>query len=141
MFGNNWQVHSSLGFLHSKIDQAPTGFEQAVGNELNSAPSFNGSLGLSYWLNEQWKLDVSSNYVGEFYGDLNNTQERTAGDYVLTRASVNYSSEAWMVSAFVNNAFDEHGLTTRDPASTTYPNGYVAMVNPRTVGASATYSF
>ncbi len=141
MLGEQWQLHSSLGLLSSKIDQAAAGFTDAIGNELNSAPSVTGSLGLSYWLTEQWKLDVSSNYVGEFYGDLNNTPERTAGDYVLTRASVNYSSDNWLVSAFVNNAFDEQGMTTRDPASRTYPYGYVAMVNPRTLGFSATYSF
>ncbi len=141
MLNNNWQLHSSLGLLHSKIDKAAAGFDQAIGNELNSAPSLTASLGVSYWLSDEWKLDVSSNYVGEFYGDLNNTEERIAGDYVLTRASANYSSDAWMLSVFVNNAFDEYGITSRDPVSVTYPNGYVAMVNPRTVGASVTYSF
>lgn len=141
MLSNDWQLHSSLGLLDTKIDKAAAGFEQAIGNELNSAPSLTASLGLSYWLTEEWKLDLSSNYVGEFYGDLNNTEERTAGDYVLTRVSVNYSADAWMVSAYVNNAFDEYGLTTRDPASSAYPNGYVAMVNPRTLGASVTYRF
>ncbi|MEH8016769.1 TonB-dependent receptor [Rheinheimera muenzenbergensis] len=141
MLGNDWQLHSSLGLLESKIDKAAAGFEQAVGNELNSAPSVTACLGLSYWLTEQWKLDISSNYVGEFYGDLNNTAERSAGDYVLTRASVNYSADSWMLSAYVNNAFDEAGMTTRDPASPAYPNGYVAMVNPRTLGASVTYRF
>jgi iron complex outermembrane recepter protein len=141
MLGEQWQLHSSLGLLRSKIVKAASGFATAIGNELNSAPSVTGSLGLSFWLTEQWKLDVSSNYVGEFYGDLNNTRERTAGDYVLTRASVSYNSDSWLVSAFVNNAFDEEGMTTRDPASRAYPDGYVAMVNPRTLGLSATYSF
>lgn len=140
MLGQSWQLHSSVGLLQSSIDRG-IGFEKIIGNELNSAPSFTASLGLSYWVTEQWKLDVSSNYVGEFYGDLNNTAERVAGDYLLTRASINYSSEQWSLSAFVNNAFDEYGLTARDPASTTYPFGYVAMVNPRTVGLSATYRF
>jgi iron complex outermembrane receptor protein len=141
MLGQSWQLHSSVGLLQSKIDRVPLSFAKVIGNELNSAPSFTASLGVSYWLTEQWKLDVSSNYVGEFYGDLDNTAERVAGDYVLTRASVNYSSEQWSLSAFVNNAFDEYGLTARDPASAIYPFGYVAMVNPRTFGISATYRF
>lgn len=141
MLGDDVQLHAALGLLRSEIDRAPAGFASAVGNELNSAPSTSASLGFTWWLSDTWQLDLNTNYVGEFYGDLNNTAERTAGDYVLTRLSAGYHGDSWQLTAFVNNAFDEYGVTSRDPASRAYVNGYVAMVAPRTVGASVTYRY
>lgn len=141
MLGDDVQLHAGLGLLRSEIDRAPIGFASAVGNELNSAPSTSASLGFTWWLSDAWQLDLNSNYVGEFYGDLNNTAERTAGDYVLTRLSAGYHGDSWQLTAFVNNAFDEYGVTSHDPASWAYVNGYIAMVAPRTVGASVTYLY
>lgn len=141
MLGDDVQLHTGLGLLRSEIDRAPVGFASAVGNELNSAPSTSASLGFTWWLSDAWQLDLNTNYVGEFYGDLNNTAERTAGDYVLTRLSAGYHGDSWQLTAFVNNAFDEYGVTSREPASWAYVNGYVAMVAPRTVGASVTYRY
>ena len=79
--------------------------------------------------------------MDEYYGDLNNTQERKAGDYTITRATISYDTESWLISAYVNNAFDEDGYTAVEPASGRYPTGYVAVVNPQTLGASVTYRF
>ena len=141
MLGADLQLHVALGLLKTEIDRAPAAFASAVGNELNSAPTLSASIGLSYWLSDQWQFDINSNYVDEFYGDLNNTAERTAGDYLLTRLSAAYHADNWQLTLFVNNAFDEYGLTNRDPVSRAYPNGYVALVAPRTVGGSWTYRF
>lgn len=141
MLGDDWQLHAALGLLRSEIDRAPAGFASAVGNELNSAPSVSGSLGLTYWLSDAWQFDLQTTLVGEFYGDLNNTKARMAGDYVLTRFSAGYHGDSWQLTFYVNNAFDEYGLTAQEPASAAYVNGYVALVTPRTVGGSATWRF
>lgn len=141
MLGDDLQLHAAVGLLQSEIDRAPVSFASAIGNELNSAPSTSASLGLSWWLSEAWQLDINTNYIGEFYGDLNNTPERTAGDYVLTRLSAGYYQDSWQLNLFINNAFDEYGVTSRDPVSAAYVNGYVAMVTPRTVGAAFTYRY
>lgn len=79
--------------------------------------------------------------MDEYYGDLTNTQERIAGGYTITRATISYDSEHWLMSAYINNAFDEEEYTSVEPASGRYPTGYVAVVNPQTLGASVTYRF
>ena len=79
--------------------------------------------------------------MDECYGDLTNTQERIAGGYTITRATISYDSEHWLMSAYINNAFDEEEYTSVEPASGRYPTGYVAVVNPQTLGASVTYRF
>nr|WP_248290914.1 TonB-dependent receptor [Pseudoalteromonas arctica] len=140
MLGEQWQLHAGLGLLKTKID-ASTTYSDAIGNELNSAPSFTASLGLSHWFTDSFKINVSANYVDEYYGDLTNTEERIAGGYTMTRATISYDTEDWLISAFINNAFDEQAYTSVEPASGRYPTGYVSIVNPQTLGASVTYRF
>jgi len=140
MLGDQWQLHGGLGLLKTKIDES-SAFPEAVDNDLNSAPELTASLGLSHWFTDNLKVNLSANYVDEFYGDLTNTEERVAGDYTLTRLTISYDSEQWLMSAFINNAFDEQEYTAREPASGRYPQGYVGVVNPQTLGASVTYRF
>lgn len=140
MLGNQWQLHGGLGLLKTKIDES-SAFPEAVDNDLNSAPELTASLGLSHWFTDNLKVNLSANYVDEFYGDLTNTEERVAGDYTLTRLTITYDTEQWLMSAFINNAFDEQEYTAREPASGRYPQGYVGVVNPQTLGASVTYRF
>ncbi|MEZ7276462.1 TonB-dependent receptor [Pseudoalteromonas sp. 68 DY56-GL68] len=140
MLGDQWQLHGGLGLLKTKIDES-SAFPEAVDNDLNSAPELTASLGLSHWFTDSLKVNLSANYVDEFYGDLTNTEERVAGDYTLTRLTITYDTEQWLISAFINNAFDEQEYTAREPASGRYPQGYVGVVNPQTLGASVTYRF
>jgi len=140
MLGEQWQLHAGLGLLKTKIDESAT-YSDAVGNELNPAPELTASLGLSHWFTDSLKVNVSANYVDEYYGDLTNTQERIAGGYTITRATISYDSEHWLMSAYINNALDEEAYTSVEPASGRYPTGYVAVVNPQTLGASVTYRF
>lgn len=140
MLGDQWQLHGGLGLLKTKIDES-SAFPEAVDNDLNSAPELTASLGLSHWFTDNLKVNLSANYVDEFYGDLTNTEERVAGDYTLTRLTITYDTEQWLMSAFINNAFDEQEYTAREPASGRYPQGYVGVVNPQTLGASVTYRF
>lgn len=141
MLGADLQLHAAVGLLETNIDQAPAAFAGVVGKELNSAPAFTASLGLTYWLGDNWQLDVHSNYVDEFYADFSNTDARVAGDYMLTRLSARYHGDNWQLTLYVNNAFDEYGETAREPAGPAYPQGYVALVTPRTIGGSVTYRF
>jgi outer membrane receptor protein involved in Fe transport len=141
MVAEQWQLHAGLGLLRSAIDAAAPAFASAIGNALNSAPELTGSMGVKYWWSDAWQFDVSQHYVGEFYGDLANSPSRMAGDYSLTRLAMVFQQPQWQLSLFANNVFDSTGYTVRDPASPMYANGYVAMISPRTLGASIQYSF
>jgi len=135
------QLRGGLGLLDSEITDATDEYPEADGNRLNSAPGVTANIGGRYWLTHALNVDLSANYVGEYFGDFLNSEERKAGDYIIARLSTTYEQGDWLLSAFVNNLANEEALLTREPASGYYPEGYAAVVDPRTIGASVTYSF
>lgn len=92
-------------------------------------------------MNDAFSFGFSGNYVGEYFADINNTESRIAGDYVVARVSLDYQTDSWRVSGFVNNLFDEQALTVNEPASRSYPDGYAAIIDPRNIGVSVMYRF
>jgi outer membrane receptor protein involved in Fe transport len=141
MVTENFQINAGIGLLETEIKDAGEDYADATGNELNSAPKISANLGGKYWLTEALNIGLSVNYIDEYYGDFANTEERKAGDYVLTRFNVNYETENWLIAAFVNNALNEQALVSNEPVGRGYPRGYSAIVEPRNIGASVTYSF
>ncbi|WP_444894615.1 TonB-dependent receptor [Microbulbifer sp. TRSA001] len=141
MLTPSWELRAGLGLLETEITDAGADYSDADGNELNSAPNITANLGTKFWVTDALNVGISANYVGEYYGDFTNTEERVAGDYVLTRLNANYEGQDWSISAYINNVFDEEGYLTLEPVGDRYPDGYVAIVEPRNVGVSATYRF
>jgi len=135
------ELSAGLGLLESEITDAGENYPDADGNELNSSPSLTASLSTRYWFSDELSIALSANYVDDYFGDFTNTNERVAGGYTLARLNVNYELENWLIAGFINNAFDENALITREPAGGRYPDGYAAIVDPRNVGLSVTYSF
>ena len=141
MLGDDIQLTSGLGWLESEIKKANPNFGDIIGNELNSAPNLTANLGIKYWLNDAFTFAISSHYVGEYFDSIANTSDRVAGDYITSRLNVDYQNDAWRVSAFINNLFDEQALTVNDPPSYFYPHGYAAVIDPRNFGVSVKYNF
>ncbi|WP_444931881.1 TonB-dependent receptor [Microbulbifer sp. SSSA002] len=141
MLTPQWELRAGLGLLETDITDAGVDYEDADGNELNSAPNITANLGTKYWINDALSLGVSANYVGEYYGDFSNTDERVAGDYTIARLNVNYEVEDWSISAYINNALNEEAYLTVEPVGSRYPDGYASIIDPRNVGISATYRF
>lgn len=135
------ELKAGLGLLHTEIKDAGIDYASATGNELNSAPKITANLSLKYWMNNALNFGASVNFVDEYYGDINNTEERVAGGYALVRFNANYEAEQWLVTAFINNALDEKGIVSIEPAGRRYPVGYASVVDPRNVGVSVSYSF
>ena len=141
MLGESWQLFSGLGLLKSEIKAADPSYGDIVGNELNAAPNVTANLGIKYWLSDELTFGLSGNYVDEYFADIANTEERVAGDYILSRFNIDYQNDNWRISAFVNNLFDEQALTVNEPPGRGYEHGYAAVVDPRNVGVSVTYNF
>jgi len=141
MLSDNWQLLSGLGLLQSEIKSADPSYGDIIGNELNSTPGLTANLGVKYWFSDELTFGLSGNYVGEYYSDINNSEERIAGDYVISRVNIDYQNDAWRISGFVNNLFDEQAITVTEPAGRRYPDGYAAIVDPRNIGVNVTYSF
>lgn len=130
-----------LGLLDSEIKDADAAFGDIIGNELNAAPNFTGNVSAVYALTEELSLGLSGNYVSKYFADIDNNAEREAGGYFTARLNVDYETANWKVSAFVNNLFAEKEFTVREPIGPRNPQGYNAVVDPRTFGISATYTF
>lgn len=141
MLTANWQVITGVGLLDSEIKKVDSSYGDIVGNQLNSAPRVTANLGVKYWLNDAFSVGVSGNYVGEYFADIDNTESRIAGDYVVARLSVDYQKDNWRISGFINNMFDEQAMTVNEPPSANYVNGYAAIIDPRNLGVSVMYSF
>lgn len=141
MLTANWQVITGVGLLDSEIKKVDSSYGDIVGNQLNSAPHVTANLGVKYWLNDAFSVGVSGNYVGEYFADIDNTESRIAGDYVVARLSVDYQKDNWRISGFINNMFDEQAMTVNEPPSANYVNGYAAIIDPRNLGVSVMYSF
>jgi iron complex outermembrane receptor protein len=135
------KINAGLGLLETEIKDAGDDYATATGNELNSAPSVTANVGAKYWVNNALDLGISAKYVGEYYGDIDNTEDSVAGDYTLVRLNANYRIDDWKISAFVNNATDEEAIYVKGAASANYPFGYVSVSDPMTVGVSATYTY
>ena len=114
---------------------------EADGNHLNSAPGLTANLGGSYWLTPAWNVDLAANYVAEYYGDFLNSKTGKAGDYLLANLSTSYEQGSWQLAAFINNLADEEALLYQTPPNPRMPNGTAQIADPRTIGASVTYSF
>ncbi len=136
-----FQINAGLGLLKTEIKRADAAFGDIVGNELNSAPSFTGNIGARYAVTDEFSIGVSGNYVDEYFGSIDNAATREAGGYFLARLNLEYQTANWRITAFVNNAFNAKELTLREPAGGRYPNGFVAIVDPRNIGVSVTYNF
>ncbi|MCP8898466.1 TonB-dependent receptor [Gilvimarinus xylanilyticus] len=135
------QLSAGLGLLETEITDAGADYPDVNGNELDSAPGVTANIGAKYWLTDSFSIGATANYVGEYFGDFANTEERVAGDYTLLRLNANYEVGNWLITAFVNNATDEEALLSQEPVSGRYPYGYKSIVDPRNAGASVTYSF
>lgn len=135
------QANASLGLLYTKIKDAGINYTNATGNELNSAPDLTASLGLTYWVTNAFDVGATANYISEYYSSINNDKEYVAGDYTVVRLNANYEKDNWRVSAFVNNLFDEKGYTYAEGPSGTAPAGLAAIVAPRNMGLSLTYTY
>ncbi len=138
---NDLELKAGIGFLKTDIKDAGAQYASATGNELNSAPDISANLSAKYWFNDNLNVGASYKYVAEYFGDIENTEARKAGNYGLARINASYDFNNWTISAFVNNVLDKKAFTSTEPASRRYTEGYVAVVQPRNAGVSLTYNF
>ncbi len=138
----NLELRSGVGLLETKIEDAGDEYPEVDGNRLDSAPGFSANIGAQYWLTHDLDIDLSARYVGEYFGDISNSKERTAGDFVIAGLKLNYDINNWLISAFVSNLANKEARTSRQPANPARNDpAYASVIDPRTVGASVTYSF
>lgn len=134
-------LSAGIGLLRTKIKKAGDKFPEAEGNELNSAPETTFKIGMDYRGIEHFVIGLNANYVGKYFGDIENTTKTTAGDYTIVNFQTNYEKGPWLISGYLKNLLDEKAFTAQDGPSRNYKDGFVAIVERRSIGLSAQYNF
>lgn len=149
-FQANWYATDALrvDFGASTIDaqlseDAPL-LDGLKGDRLPGSPEFNANFGLQYaWAiaGRDTYVRADSIYVGEFYGDLQESEATRAGDYIKIdlngRVAVTDSLD---LDLYVTNLTDEDAYTFRG----TFDSGrsdFGFRMRPRTIGMRLHYSF
>lgn len=140
-FDNQIDLKTGIGLLRTKIKDAGDNFPEAEGNELNSAPETTFKTGIDYRGIEHFVIGLNANYIGKYFGDIENTVETTAGDYTVVNFQANYEKGPWLISGYLKNLLDEKAFTAKDGPSRNYKDGFVAIVERRSIGFSAQYNF
>lgn len=125
---NDLELRSALGWLESKID----GDDSYKGNDLTDAPNINLSAGFTHYWGDNFAWGADAVYVGEYYSDLDNSDDTKAGDYTIVDARASYTIGDLTLNAYIKNLTDESAVY--------YRAGSLASVNSsRTFGLSAMY--
>lgn len=125
------QLRSSIGLLRSEIDN----YQTSEGKDLPSAPEINASIGFTQYIGESWSFGSDVTYVGEYYSDLDNTEDYKAGDYVRTDARIQYVNGSLTIDGYVKNLTDEDIIYQINGGRSVR----ASVGQTRTIGLSATY--
>lgn len=133
--GDYWATDSlnlrgSFGYVNTEVLSDDQSFK---GAELPNAPDTNVSVGFTQYFGQNWSVGADVYYVGEYYSDLENTQEYKAGDYTTADARVQYTIGNFTLDGYVKNLTDETVIYFNNSGSR------AAVGQTRTFGISGTY--
>ncbi|RVU82855.1 TonB-dependent receptor [Leucothrix sargassi] len=134
-------VNGGLGLLKTEIKDAGDTYTDVNGNEMNMAPAFTAKVGAKYAMTNNFSLGLDYNYVDEYYSDLSNAEDTIAGGYGYANLKLKYKYRDFDIAAFVNNITDTQGVVYQGAVSTSNPDGYADILQPRNAGLSVTYNF
>lgn len=126
---NSLEVRPTVGFMKSEVNKDA----DYQGNNLSNAPELNASLALTQYIGENLTIGADITYVGEYYSDLNNTEDYKSGDYTLLNTAIDYKIGDMLISAYVTN------LTNEDVVYLINRGTRASVGQSRTVGLNVTY--
>ncbi len=140
-FGGSW-IDASL-----TEDVPVQGFKD--GDRLPGSPEVNANVGAQYDFaiaGHRASVRLDSMYVGEFYGNVQQSANTKSGDYVRLDASMRMLMGNLALDLFVRNLTDENAFTFRGvgvPAASRpiWGDFFGYRLRPRTVGLQLGYSF
>lgn len=137
------RIDAGGSWLDAIVKEAPAAIGVADGNRLPGSPEFNANLGVQYQFEVgRYGLLVRADsiYVGSFYGNLLESPNTEAGDYVKLDTSARLEMGSLNLSLFVHNVTDEDAFSYRgDSGAVGAFYGY--RLRPRTFGLQLDYSF
>jgi len=139
------EIYGSLGLLATDFkDYIYADGTKETGRDQAHAPSYQFSLGMNYFFNEQWKINLAVDGKDEFY--FSDSHDEKSTDLVLMHGSISYSQEQWQVKLWARNMFDKD-YTTRgfyfgnDPRDFYEAKAYYQYGEPAVFGLTLDYQF
>lgn len=129
-------VYGSLGLVQTEFTDFPfavdengnpsnpadTTFANLAGNEFGAAPNVTASFGVVYDKGDGLFGSANVSYRGDQFSEVTNLEANKTGDYTIVNARLGYKTDAFRISVFVDNLFDNEFLRTN----------LVQEVDPRT---------
>lgn len=127
------ELRGSIGTLKNTISATSDETSDWDGNELTYAPDLNLGLGFTQYIGDNLSFGADATYVGEYYSDLDNTEDYKSGDYVITDARIQYTTGDLTIDGYIKN------LTNEDVIYLINRGTRASVGQSRTIGVSATY--
>ncbi len=137
-----WRLDVGGSWLNARLttDVPAQGF--SAGDRLPASPKVNGNMALQYAFRlagHQAFVRADAQYVGSFYGDIPQSPNLKAGDYVKVDATARIMMDSMSIDLFIRNLTDEDTFTSRGTAA---PNAFFGYrPRPRTIGVQLGYQF
>ncbi|MEM1144624.1 MAG: TonB-dependent receptor [Pseudomonadota bacterium] len=135
---------ASLGLVRTKFKDFPFAvddngnpvnpddptFADLAGNEFDNSPRTTFSLGLTWEHGAGWFASGNLSYASRQFSDVTNLSQNRAGGYTLVNARGGYRWQAWSISAFADNLFDERVIMSEFQAGVSTTSGSVEPFAP-----------
>ncbi|WP_440876666.1 TonB-dependent receptor [Thalassotalea sp. PLHSN55] len=139
------EVYGALGLLDTEF----SGFTykdgtEETGRDQAHAPNFQMNLGVNYYPNDNWLVNVSVDSKDGFYfSDSHSEKSSTA---TVFNGSVTYFAPNWHIKAWVRNMFDKEYATRgfyfgNDPRDGYTDKAYYQFGEPAVFGVTFDYQF
>lgn len=128
-------------YTDARLSEATPTVGAQVGDRLPGSPRWNANASAQYEFplaGARAFARVDSIYVGPFYGNLQETPDSRAGDYVKVDMRAGVTIENLSAELFVRNLTNEDATTYRNPSA-----GRIVSysLRPRTIGMQVGYRF
>lgn len=129
-------LFGSVGLLHTELKDFNTGGNDFSGKAFPNAPELTAALGYQWGADTGWFSTGVVKYTGSQNSRFDNASPDRLGGYATVDLSVGYAWDAFKVTAYATNLFDEDYLIYENSASSL--EAYGAR---REVGIQLDYTF
>jgi len=141
-----WQLHGSLGLLGTKIRESEKTIAvspNAVNRDLAHAPPYSLNIGATYTAPGGWFARLDINAIDAYYFDLSHNRQSDA--YQLVNLRIGKQWDAWALSVWTRNLFDENYATRGFYFGNEPPlfenTLYTKFGDPRSYGITLSYDY
>ena len=139
-------AYGSLGLMDSELDRFTLSnrtADTAGGRDLANVPTYTYSLGLRYASTNGFWASTELNGRDDYFES--NTHDQTRSACTVMNASIGYRADAWSVTLWIRNLWDQDYEDRIFYFANAGPNWetnrYESPADPRQIGASVRYEF